>query len=432
MLSISDWRFVMLSRKRFCISLAIALSCLFPRFSVSENASYEQQVDPEEILELQEKVAQLEANKGTSGFQSRLNAFNPSMTVFGNFLGCVGLEREHTHSHDDDHGHDHEHAPGHVGHHHDFGEDGFCKSGVYFRHLEIDLRAAIDPYARGVAILGFDTEGVHLEEAYMVITSLPGLDWSNWGFTLKGGKFLASFGRFNQIHTHDLPHIFAPRAQIAFLGEEGLSRAGVSFYTPVPTAGDWNALGLTLELLDGKGMPLAPKYDGRFVGGIGRLNWFFDMAVSHDFEVGASSYSGPAGTDDDTRLLQLYGADVHYRFRPSSYHSYLLGGEFYIANKGKDTSKWPLGLFAYTQYQFAKGVYLGLRYDFAPNPEELDEMWHAGSAYLTWYTSEFLRFRLGYEHVVTDPQTWGGYDTIMLGVTFVFGSHPVEPYWVNL
>jgi hypothetical protein len=42
-----------------------------------------------------------------------------------------------------------------------------------------------------------------------------------------------------------------------------------------------------------------------------------------------------------------------------------------------------------------------------------------------------LRFRLGVEHAESDVDTLDGRDTALLEINFIFGSHPVEPYWVN-
>ena len=46
-------------------------------------------------------------------------------------------------------------------------------------------------------------------------------------------------------------------------------------------------------------------------------------------------------------------------------------------------------------------------------------------------TSEFLRFRLGYEHTDSDIATLDGLDSFFLELAFVFGAHPIDPYWVN-
>jgi hypothetical protein len=53
------------------------------------------------------------------------------------------------------------------------------------------------------------------------------------------------------------------------------------------------------------------------------------------------------------------------------------------------------------------------------------------AGYLSYYTSEFLRFRAGYEHRWSDVAADNGINSFIAEVNVVFGSHPTEPYWVN-
>src|SRR5688572_32604217 len=53
-------------------------------------------------------------------------------------------------------------------------EDG-TRFGI--RELELALQAAVDPYFRGDVFIGFnDVEGVHVEQAYLTTTALPGFE----------------------------------------------------------------------------------------------------------------------------------------------------------------------------------------------------------------------------------------------------------------
>jgi len=130
--------------------------------------------------------------------------------------------------------------------------------------------------------------------------------------------------------------------------------------------------------------------------------------------------------------LQVYGLDANYKWKPflqGDKHSFLLGGEFYLAPKEMSDKKiaYGLGGFGFAQYQFNQWLYLGVRYDYR---HAFNDVGHAAGAFLTYYTTEFLRFRLGYE-VVADIGFSNPKNNVMLEVNFVFGSHPVEPYWVN-
>jgi hypothetical protein len=77
------------------------------------------------------------------------------------------------------------------------------------------------------------------------------------------------------------------------------------------------------------------------------------------------------------------------------------------------------GGYAALQVQTSRRLYLGFREDLMGT-----DLQHSGFA--SWYASEFLRIRGG-----------GGYApatrtaTVLTQLTFVWGSHPVEPWWVN-
>ena len=65
------------------------------------------------------------------------------------------------------------------------------------------------------------------------------------------------------------------------------------------------------------------------------------------------------------------------------------------------------------------------------------EQW-AASAWIGLYTTEFLRFRFGFEHRerlahggIDPSHERGPNDTVFFELTWVFGSHPAEPFWVN-
>ena len=48
------------------------------------------------------------------------------------------------------------------------------------------------------------------------------------------------------------------------------------------------------------------------------------------------------------------------------------------------------------------------------------------SPYVSWYWSEFLRWRLQYQHRGGDAPSE---DVLYLQATFIFGAHPPHPYW---
>jgi hypothetical protein len=164
---------------------------------------------------------------------------------------------------------------------------------------------------------------------------------------------------------------------------------------------------------------------------IGHLWWHQELNPFHYLDVGASGLLGRKGKEDSGAFFML-GGDVHYSYVPAGYGQnpiFLLGSEVYAANAG--TGRWPIGTFAWAQARVIGSSFVGVRYDLAPQEEELTKFQHGLGGYITHYTTEFLRFRLGYEHVMPTIASFSGDHRFMLSMLFVLGSHPVEPYFVN-
>ena len=89
----------------------------------------------------------------------------------------------------------------------DFSPDGSTQEDLSrfgVREAELALQAAVDPYFRGDVFLGFsDVEGVHIEQAFLTTTALPGVE-------LRLGRFLMPLGKINTTHRHDLHTVEYP------------------------------------------------------------------------------------------------------------------------------------------------------------------------------------------------------------------------------
>jgi hypothetical protein len=232
----------------------------------------------------------------------------------------------------------------------------------------------------------------------------------------------------NYIHLHDLPQPTYPRALGTFLGDEGLIQNGVSGQFFVPLGGDRQSMEAVVQVLDGGDVPLAEDLEGNEIATVGHLKYFRDLTDTTNLELGVSGYEG----DSDHQLL---GLDASYKWKPLSageWHSFLISGELFASQLddpalGDD----PLGYYAFAQYQLTKGTYAGVRYDHTEDLEDETLDTTTLGTYLTYYTTEFLRFRVGVEHTESDISELDGLNTAMLELNMVFGSHPVEPYWVN-
>ena len=316
------------------------------------------------------------------------NALNPRLTAFGDALLSVG-------------GHGDEIDPA---------------SSPWLRSLELDLRADVDPYAKAVAVLAVHQEPpvglghghgdeaeadshsaftVVPEEVYVDFVSLPG------GFGVRAGQFKLPFGITNKMHPHDYPWPDAPFVFTEMLGGEGVADAGAY--------GSWragNALGFGLTVQAGAvaGGHWDPLGETAVPAWFGRAELFYDFGAV-DVGLGASSFG--------LRDQHLDGADLLLRYTPSGWRSVVLMGEGFRQDE-------DLGFTSTLQVQPARRVYVGARVD-----GELGDHVHlAYGGTASFYTTEFLRLRAGF---TTDGDTWLANGQL----TFVWGSHPVEPYWVN-
>jgi hypothetical protein len=84
------------------------------------------------------------------------------------------------------------------------------------------------------------------------------------------------------------------------------------------------------------------------------------------------------------------------------------------------------GFYVWTEVQPWRPWVFGLRYDWTEDPSMAGHEWAIGP-YISFSTTEFLRFRLGYKH--TERSGFGSPDTIdelLFQATFILGAHPAD------
>lgn len=319
---------------------------------------------------------------------------------------------------------------------------------AFIRTVELELRAPVDPYAEAITVISVENEagkdfGIDAEEAYGLIKRLPILEGAPLGMKLKVGKFRPSIGTNNKIHLHDLPWTTRPLAVTRYLGTEhgeffegGFSLVGldVDFFLPNPIPS--TTLEMNLDLVRGGDIGLAQGRGGTQPAYVGHVNLSGDWNNEHLVNVGASMYQ-----ENGINSTRLVTADLTYKWAPSEQResrSFVAGGEMFFGRHSyEDTSahsqltSMPMGWFVYTQYQLSWWLYAGLRYDWIEEPFDDNIKTSSIAGYLSYYTTEFLRFRLGYEHHKSDVATLDNINSAIFEVNLVFGSHPTEPYWVN-
>jgi hypothetical protein len=109
------------------------------------------------------------------------------------------------------------------------GEHSDSREGFNLNYAEITFYSVVDPYFELFAVCHLSEEHVHLEEAYWLTRQLP------TGFQLKAGKFLSSFGRINELHTHYWDFADPPLVHQAVFGDEGLNEIGARVTWVAPT-----------------------------------------------------------------------------------------------------------------------------------------------------------------------------------------------------
>ncbi|RMF83509.1 MAG: hypothetical protein D6744_04530 [Planctomycetota bacterium] len=321
------------------------------------------------------------------------------------------------------------------------------------REAELDLRAAVAPFADGVLILAIEEEievgrtgevdisrNFDIEEGYINFHTLPG------NLALKAGKFRNAFGRNNVLHTHDLPQVTRPLAVAAFLGPEGMATTGASLSWIVPNPWD-KYVEAQLEVVNadnGHESPIIGGPNAENPAVLAHVKLFDDITDTSSYELGAT-YLWTHTSANHEFAAHTFGVDATYLWThpdPSKFRSVLVQSELFFTHNDVDGGPFgtrrdsAFGFYAFGQYQFDRDWYAGLRFDYTeyPNSESRGPHdWDAAiSPYVSWYITEFLRLRGEYQHrmsrILGDHRSE---EAVFLQMTFVIGSHPPHPYWVH-
>ena len=391
-----------------------------------------EQLEQEKSARLESEAPAQQTQPAAPVVQTSPSALNPAISVIGNFVGRADNRKV-------------------------VNSDGNRIDNRFnLREAEIDMRVPVDPYADGVLITALESEGggkfsVGVEEGYVNIKKLPFLDEPPLGLKLKVGRFRPAFGKFNILHTHDLPTTFRSLLTEEFLGEDGFIQDGLSgnFFIPTPWDTE-SSLDATMEVLTGGDIAIAPESKSR-VSYLGHLRWFRTFADAHNLELGWSSYFRPAG--NGVGSADFHGVDFLYRWKPvrlGESKSFLLGGEAMFARRSypdaaepadveraitlrnlKPGRGQPFGLSVFGQWQFNQRTYGGVRWDYTSTLFDPSLVRRSLTPYVSYYLSEFLRARVSYEHRWSDLFTESNRNTFLFELNWIFGSHPPEPFWVN-
>jgi hypothetical protein len=310
------------------------------------------------------------------------------------------------------------------------------RANFEFRSAEIGISASVDPYARGYAIFNGTNDGVEVEEAAIVTTSLP------YNLTLKGGRFFADFGRLSKFHDHDLPFVDRPLVLDEFVGGESQADGlELNYLAPLDqyvtvTAGAYNKIGAENPTVNNnvgrnfnqftylvKPATFIPINDANSV----------DVGLTYAYTPKINSFSTD-GMEElrDGKPRNLADLDITYRYIPlsqSTYHGLTWGTEVLYndetfndgtndAPEFKGTSAW--GMYSYLEAKVTRVFYPGFLFDYTQAIDRSQGNSKRYSPFLTIWASEFQRIRLQYSYLDAPQQHESEF---FAQWTVVLGSH---------
>ena len=316
--------------------------------------------------------------------------------------------------------------------------------GFNLRSLELGFFAPVDPYFNLYATLPITENGIEIEEAYFVTTSLPA------GLQVKGGKFKSGFGRFNAFHPHAWDFVDAPLGYKLFFGGdgEGLIEKGAQV-TYLPNLPIYTILGG--EVLQGDNDTLFGP-DGGPHAYTGFVKSSLDLGSNHSVLFGGSVVGGKTNTTSfaPNTVLQgnsvLYGLEFTYKWKPSRWQSFVLQSEYlYRHQKGDLTNTVALTAESLKRNQdgfYIQGLYqmdrwrIGVRFDrMAIFKDEVllagEKQNYSGQPYrwtgaLEFNPTEFSRIRLQYNYDKSDPNKLN--QEVFLQFLLAVGAHGAHAY----
>lgn len=332
----------------------------------------------------------------------------------------------------------------------DQGKREFARPEFQFQELEAVFAGYLNPYARAdvvLALSGPDIESASLglEEAYLtVLRGLP-LD-----LNLRAGKYRVEFGKLNIMHPHQWPFITQPLSQQRFFGEEALNDLGISASVILPTGDVYTRF--TVDLLRGLSIPEGAGLEdttevSQPYAASGRVMGFFPVGDDADLEAGISAYTGVH--DPYTRdNFWYWNLDFKYRYRPSSYTSLVVQGEYLLnardAVQGPDLVPFvdgagnperrsiaTSGLYLFADYQFMKVFSAGGRFDWSQSPYSADDAVTGLSLFFGYYpVEETIGLRLEYQHTRTEVPGAEARAVNFIGLQALFslGPHKAHPF----
>ena len=287
------------------------------------------------------------------------------------------------------------------------------------REFEVALQSTLDPYSNAKVVLTFEHDAVGVEEGYLYWTGLPGR------LRADVGLFREQIGDLNRWHLHALPESEYPLVYRRFLGDEGLSGAGVSLYTTLPLSIGGGTHEIWLQGTTAESQPLYGTGDHGTL--LGRVQNFWQLSRSTYGQIG---FTALGGDNADSVRGRVLGADFRLTWRPPNAGTRkevtlrMEGYRLRAHELGVQTTRY--GAFVDLTARLSQRWILGGRYDYveaARGPFSTE--WQI-SPTITWWESEFVFLRLEGQH--HHDSVAGNQDQLLLQAVFAMGPHKHETY----
>ena len=317
------------------------------------------------------------------------------------------------------------------------GPAGRRTGGFAVQEVEVGFQSTVDPYfAANVFLTIPNLQGIEVEEAYAVTTSLPA------GLQLRAGVFRSAAGRQNEQHLHMQDFSLRPLFNQAYLGTDGLRPPGaqLSWLLPLPF----------FLRLTGEALSVTPGTSPTFGGGLrnsptflGNAKTFAPLGESWSLFLGATVATGhapPAGFTEGGNLdgngprTLLAGGDLYLKYMPPNhvlnYFALSVQSEYFWRRTSADGTtpvQTDAGFYAQLVAQLARRWHLGARFDQLGIPASaLQPKGDRISGMVMFTPSEFSRVRLQGEREKVDS---GGasYEALLL-LEFSVGAHGAHPF----
>jgi len=252
------------------------------------------------------------------------------------------------------------------------------------------------------------------------------------------GRLRPKIGKASAIHRDTLDTVDEPLVVARFLGAEGLSRTGLELSGFLPTP--WTAVvhELTAGVMEG-----GIGEGGTLFGSTRRrpslyahLKNFWDISDTSNLELGATYLVGSKDADASFEVNAL-GLDATLIHHLTPTNKLKWQNEVYLQDRDEafsitedgtrtDFHNQPWGGYSLLDYRLSPRFGIGGRFDYV-EPVDADParvIRHADTAwggYLTFYQSEFARWRLQVRH--TNFAAGGDDNTVFLQGTVAIGVH---------